>query len=284
VIKLFSLLCIYFISGLPSGCNKETAPGTEASVFDSIPVINKLNFTINEVSGIADSRNNIGNLWAHQDKNNPPVITLIKYDGTRTKNIYLKGVTNRDWEEIAIYNNDIYIAETGDNDLAYGNYKFYKFPEPNAGTDTIYTIETINFTYPDGTHDSEAFIIDPDSKHIYIITKRDNPSRIYRLSYPYNQNNVVSLVGNLPYTAVVGAAISADGKEIIIKTYTNLFYYSRSANESPSTTLKKNYTNIPYIIEPQGEAVCFSADGKGYFTLSERGFSNEVNLYFYKRK
>jgi hypothetical protein len=284
LIKSIVFISIYCFSLFNYSCKKDPASNTEITLFDSIPIVKKLNFTINEVSGIADSKNLTGHLWAHQDKNNPPVLTLIKHDGTRTKSIFLKGVTNRDWEEMTLFNNDIYIAETGDNDQVYGNYKFYKFPEPNALIDTIYNIETINFTYPDGSRDSEAFIIDPDSKHIYIITKRDNPSRIYRLSYPYNTNNTVSLVGTLPYSAVVGAAISADGKEIIIKTYTNLFYYSRSANESPSATLKKTYSNIPYIIEPQGEAVCFSADGKGYFTLSEKGFSNEVNLYFYKRK
>jgi hypothetical protein len=283
LIKIIVFICIYIISGFTTSC-KNDADIIVNQIFDSIPSVNKLNPIINEISGIADSKINNGFLWAHADRGNPPVLYLVNYNGNISKTIFLKGVTNRDWEEMALFENHIYIAETGDNSHVYSSYKFYKFPEPNATTDTVYNIETINFTYPDGSHDSEAFIIDPDSKHIYIITKRDNPAKIYRLDYPYSGSNVVSLTGTLPYSAVVGAAISLDGKEIIIKTYTNLFYYKRNSNEAPSEVLKKSYIQLPYKIEPQGEAVCFSNNGTGFFTLSEKGFSNEVNLYFYKRK
>jgi len=82
----------------------------------------------------------------------------------------------------------------------------------------------------------------------------------------------------------VGAAISPNGKEILVKTYTNLFYYSRKNNEDISETLKKEYSKIGYIMEPQGEAVAFANNNSGFFTLSEKGFSNAVSLYFYPRK
>jgi hypothetical protein len=88
----------------------------------------------------------------------------------------------------------------------------------------------------------------------------------------------------LPYTGVVSAAISPDGKEILVKTYTNIFYYSRTAGESIGTTLQKRYKNLPYKMEPQGEAVSFALDGSGFFTVSEKGFANSVNINFYNRK
>ena len=53
--------------------------------------------------------------------------------------------------------------------------------------------------------------------------------------------------------------------------------------ETINAALQKTYASIPYIIEPQGEAVCFSATNDGYFTLSEKGSAAEVRLYFYKR-
>jgi hypothetical protein len=91
-------------------------------------------------------------------------------------------------------------------------------------------------------------------------------------------------VGHLPYTGIVSAAISTDAKEIMIKTYTNLFYYQHSFNETIDQTLQKNYTNLPYTLEPQGEAVAFAADGSGFYTVSEKSFASSVNVYFYKRK
>ena len=37
------------------------------------------------------------------------------------------------------------------------------------------------------------------------------------------------------------------------------------------------------ISEPQGEAVCWAADGSGYFTLSEERNNRPAHLYFYPR-
>jgi hypothetical protein len=37
-------------------------------------------------------------------------------------------------------------------------------------------------------------------------------------------------------------------------------------------------------MEPQGEAVSFALDGSGFFTVSEKGFANSVNINFYNRK
>ena len=156
-------------------------------------------------------------------------------------------------------------------------------PEPAAAIDAVATIETIPFIYPDGAHDAEAFLIDVATRHIYIITKRDNPSKIYRLSYPYSSsNNTVAMVGTLPYSGVVSATSSGD--EIIIKTYTNLFYYKQAQNQSIEQCLQKPYSNLSYVIEPQGEAVSLASNGSGFYTVSEKGWAPVVNIYYYRRK
>jgi hypothetical protein len=273
-----------FISGvlLLCQCHKNASPSAPAPVFDSVPTVKPLIPLVNEISGIADSKLNPGYLWGIEDSGNPPQLYLIGHEGIVSKKIFLKGITNRDWEEVTLCNGNIYIAETGDNAAVYNNYSFYKFSEPSSSVDTVSTIETISFTYPDGSHDAEAFLIDSSSKNIYIITKWDNPSKIYRLNYPYQSNNIVTLVGSLPYTGVVSAA--GFGNEIIIKTYTDLFYYQRSQNENIEQSLKKSYTHLPYVIEPQGEAVSFADNGAGYYTISEKSFAPSVNIYFYKRK
>ena len=264
-------------------CQKNHQSLVTRAAFDSVPSTRALNPILNEISGIADSRENPGYLWGQEDSGNPSQLYLINHDGTVLKKIYLAGITNRDWEDMALFNGQIFIAETGDNAQAYGNYKFYKFREPSASVDTVKNIETINFSYPDGSHDAEAFLIEPATNDIYILTKRDNPSKIYRLTYPFNAttSNLVTLVGTLPYTGVVSAAISGD--EIIVKTYTDLFYYKLAQNESLQQALQKTYTTLSYVVEPQGEALTFSVNGSGFYTISEKAFASMVNLYFYKR-
>jgi hypothetical protein len=270
--------CSFFLGQ----CQRNHELPRTVPVFDSIPSTKTLNPLVNEISGIADSKANPGYLWGQEDSGNPPQLYLINHDGLVSKKIYLAGIANRDWEDITLFNDDIYIAETGDNAQAYASYRFYKLHEPSGVTDTVSNIETINFTYPDGSHDAEAFLIDASTRNIYIITKRDSPSKIYRLGYPYSAtNNAVILVGTLPYTGVVSAA--SLGNEIIIKTYTSLYYYKRAQNESTEQCLQKPYTVLPYAMEPQGEAVSFATNGSGFYTISEKGFASMVNLYFYKR-
>lgn len=289
VLKKLSLYCstaFYLLLILLPACSKGSASPNTVPLFDSVPTKKPVTPIINEISGIADSKINPGYLWGLEDSGNPPQIYLIGHSGTVLKTIYIKDVFNRDWEDMAIMDNNIYIGEIGDNNQSYTEYSIYKFPEPASSVDTIKNVETIRFTYPDGSHDAEAFLVDANTKDIYIITKRDNPSRIYKLAFPYATASVNKLVriNELPYSGVVSAALSPDNKAILIKTYTNLYYYKKSAGESIEQVLQKTFTSLPYTLEPQGEAVSFAADNSGFYTLSEKGFFTSVSLYFYKRK
>jgi hypothetical protein len=281
--------CLLFPLYLPvvsfTSCHKRASP-VPLTIFDSVPVVKPVLPMINEISGIADSKVNAGYLWGEEDSGNPPAIFLIGHSGSIFKNVYIKGAVNRDWEDMALSGTDLFIADIGDNNQVYSDYTIYTFPEPEKSTDTISSFSTIRFKYEDGSHDAEAFIVDPALKDIYLITKRDNKSRIYKLAFPYSYTslNIATQVGTLPYGGVVSATISADGKEILVKTYPAVLHYTRTTQESIPQVLGKNYTAIPYKMEPMGEAVTFAADNSGYYTLSEKGFSNNVNLYYYKRK
>jgi hypothetical protein len=274
-----------FIGVVLVGCGQDETPAPEEIPdFVQVPVVGAVTGLITETSGIADSKRNPGYLWVHEDGGNPAQLYLLSHDGTSVKTIFLRGAANRDWEDMVLAGNDLYIADIGDNAEVNKRNTIYKFPEPQATSDTVTNFESIDFTYPDGAHDAEAFLVDHQSKDIFIITKRENSSRIYKISYPYKRTglNTAELVGTLPYKAVVSAALSADGKGIIIKTYTSLFYYARNQQESIEKALSGKYTILPYNLEPQGEAVTFSIATKGYFTLSEKAYKDEVNLNFYK--
>jgi len=265
-------------------CKKNSANGKEELVFDTIPEKHVLQPLIREVSGIADSHIHPGFLWAHEDSGNPCQLYLIGHNGVVSKKVFLKGISNRDWEDMCISNGMIYIAETGDNNSVYPSYKFYRFPEPLTDVDTVYNIETINFNYPDYPHDAEAFITDVSSGDIFVITKRDSRSKIFRLSPQTGINITAVPEGELPFSGVVSAAISKDGKEILVKTYTGVYFYTRKPGEGIPDALKHTAKSIGYISEPQGEAICFADDNSGFFTLSEQAWANTLYLNFYRRK
>ena len=144
---------------------------------------------IDEASGIADSKTNPGYLWVQQDSGNPNEIALLSHDGSFLKAIGINGVVNRDWEDMALANGPvngtdyIYLADIGDNSLAFSSYFIFRFVEPPAAATTVANVDKITFRSPDGPHDAEAILVDNNTKDIYIITKQGNPSRIYKLAY-----------------------------------------------------------------------------------------------------
>ena len=281
-IKHNSFLLLIIIATLFTACKKKNNT-EDKPLFASVPSANVITPLVAEISGIAASAANPGYIWAHEDSGTPTQLYLVGNNGSVAKKIFIKKTTNRDWEEMALVQQDIYIAETGDNNQAYTNYRFYKFPEPLMSADTVFAVDTISFTYPDGSHDSEAFLVDATTRDIFIITKRDIPSRIYKLSFPYTANMVASLEGNLGYSGVTGATISPDQSEIMLRTYSAIHYYKRAAGQTIAQALASSFTALQHQSETQGEALCFSRDGSGYYTVSEKAFANAVNLYFYQR-
>lgn len=245
---------------------------------------------IDEASGLADSHANPGFLWVNEDSQRPTAIHLLEHNGQYRKKVFIKNVTNRDWEEIALADGPtagkkyLYIAETGDNDHVYAEYIFYRFEEPSASADTVFQSDVIRFKYADGSHDSEAFFVDPATKDIYMITKREAKSRVYKIAYPQSTSglNTASFVVELPYNMVTAASYSSQN-ELIIKNYSEVYYYKRGVGQSIADMLYPGIIKLKYAPEPQGEAVAFAADNSGYFTLSEKSFAPGVSLVFHKR-
>lgn len=266
--------------------NTQTEPPVTAG-YEKVPQSFALtNGVIKEASGIADSKNNPGYLWVEQDSGNPPMLYLLKHDGVISDSVYIKGATNRDWEDIILAGENLYIGDIGDNNASYGEYTIYKLAEPAAGTDTVTTFERIKFTYADSAHDAEAFLVDPSTNDIYIITKRDAKSKLYKLSYPQSTTatNEAVYIMDLTFSGAVSAALSPDSKEIIIKTYMQLYHYDKKAGEKIEDALAKAPSTLDYQVEAQGEAISFSLDNKGFFTLSEEALGITPKLNFYKRK
>lgn len=242
---------------------------------------------------MVDSRSMPGNLWVQQDSGSPAEIALLGHDGKAKGKITVPNAQNIDWEDMSsgpgpqANVNYLYVADIGDNNAQYATRTIYRFPEPASLSTPISQVERINFRYPDGPRDAEAVLVDPQTRDIYVVSKLDTRVRLYRLKYPQNINEVTvaEALGEIPISVVTGAAISNDGTEILLRTYTNVYYYKRQSGQSlPDAIQLQAGRTLPYRLEPQGEAVCFDREDKGYYTLSEKFQAPAVSLYFYARK
>ncbi len=253
---------------------------------------------IDEASGIAASKKNQNVLWLHNDSGDSARIFAINQNGKHLGVFSLTGVANRDWEDISVgpgpnpAKDYLYIAEIGDNLAQYDMKYIYRISEPqvNAYQQPVYVTlgnpDIIKFKYPDGPRDAEALFIDPLTKDIYIISKRENNVRVYLLSYPQSLKDTLTpeFITELPVTQIVAGDISFDGREILLKDYDNIYYWKREINQSVAEAFIQNqFYNLPYIREPQGEGICWSFNADGYYTVSEEPLNIPAHLYFYPK-
>lgn len=287
--RLLPLLMLFFACK-KSSTQTETPP---APGYESAPQAIALTGTkVKEASGITYSKVNKNKLWVEQDSGNPPLLYLLQNDGAITDSVLLDGATNRDWEDVVTGNGPangksfLYVGDIGDNNQQYDEYYIYRFEEPAEGVKQVIVFDKIRFTYADGKHDAEALLVDNTTSDIFIITKRDAKSRVYRLAYPQNTTsvNVAQFVSELTYSGVVSACLSPANDEIIIKTYTDLYHYTSKPGEGVAAALAAAPEQLDYQMEAQGEAACFAADGSGFYTLSEEALGVVPTLNFYKRK
>ncbi len=294
---LFSLIIIFVVSSCdwfkstPTPTPTETIPNFETTPKSSLLPSN----IANEASGVADSRSMPGNVWVQEDGDNPNLLHQFSHSGEYKGNIQMP-FPNRDWEDISIGvgpengKNYIYIAEIGDNNAVYNNqYYIYRFLEPQSLSEQVTNFDRISFQYPDGSRDAECILLDPATKDIYIVTKREFNVRIYQLPYPQSTTEIqtAKFVQAIPFLIITSGGISSDGKEIVLRNYDALYYWYRKDGASITTTLARNRDKLlPYTKEPQGEGFCFDRNNKGYFTNSERpdGTTEPTYLYYYAKK
>ena len=85
-------------------------------------------------------------------------------------------------------------------------------------------------------------------------------------------------ITTLPYSQIVSGSISPDGQKVLLKNYTNIYYWEKLDGENLMSMFLRSPKNLPYHREPQGEAIAWSRDGCAFFTLSESRWSEPANL------
>ena len=146
----------------------------------------------------------------------------------------------------------------------------------------------MDLVYPDGAHNAESMFMDPVSKKIFIVTKSGTgESIVFRKSPPHRGETTTTLteVTRLDFshtplsgTNTTSADISADGTEILIKTYTSTFLWRRD----PGATVWDAFKTSPCpISNGPGEAIGMTPDKRSYFTIAE---GSNVALYRFDRQ
>ncbi len=238
------------------------------------------NEEVNESSGVAASGLQTGLFFTHNDSGDSARFFRFsrtgKVDGVYT----LKGVEAQDWEDMAAATVEgksyLYFGDVGDNDEDRENVLVHRVPEPtSAGTQTLTEVESYTIKYPDGAHNCETLFVTSGGE-IWVVTKDVGGNSIaFVLSKPkgtgaYTFRKVAELTidtGGFGGKYVTGGAVSPDGKFVVLRTYSAALEFSVPLKFEDWT--KSEPHNVRTALEQQGEAICYSKNGKSLVTTSE---------------
>lgn len=198
-------------------------------------------------------------------------------------------------EDLAITKDGtLWVADTGDTDLERDRVALWKI-SPDRKTATIYRL-----TYPDGKHDAEALLMQPNGKPVIVTKDLDGGgvSGIYVANSPLKPEASTPLTkagefkvsstgtggnrfGVVGQKLVTGATLSPDGKRAVVRTYSDAYEWTVSGGNVVAALTKGKPFRTPLPDEPQGEAIAISQDGKTYVTATEGTSNDRPRLFSY---
>jgi len=244
------------------------------------------------VSGLVVSQRYPNRLYVHSDSGGEAAVFVLDTLGNELGRLDLSGLKNRDWEDIAIGpgpngSSYIYVADIGDNEAKHEEIYLYRFAEPellqSIPSDAI---DQVKLQFPGGPKDAETLLADPITGTLFLVSKREPKNGLYQVPATAFEKGSATLekVHEFDFNSSVAGDISKDGSQLLIKTYLAVFYWKRTEKQSLLEALKAPPMRLPYVPEPQGEAIGFNFKGDAYFTLSEKRNGVIPTLYRYPKK
>lgn len=258
-----------------------------ATAFTQIATWQLKNTAVNESSGVVASTRYKDVFWTHNDSGDGPNLYAFDRDGNNLGTFTLQGITVRDCEDVAIRHHKgksyLYLGDIGDNNRQRTEIVVYRIEEPtpdkNGGTQTTSRFDTFRLKYPDGAYDCETLMVHPKTGDFYLVTKaQDGQSRVYKQSNPQPLTGVqtmqylatITFSGGTPAERLTtGGDIAPDGRKLVIRTYLTAWEFILPSGQSFDAIFGTEARRVALPIQPQGEAICYTANGKTWIITSE---------------
>ncbi len=236
---------------------------------------------LDELSGLAASRRYPGLLYAHNDSGDSARVFLIKPNGETVAQIQLKGAYARDWEDMTLAGEHVYVGDIGDNLGWRDATQIYRFKEPALDPQKLnqsleIAPETFAVRYPGGPRDAETLFAAPDGR-LWILSKDKDGSSLFAARFEAGKTRTLARIGakirfgatNQRTTLATGGDFSPDGRKFVVTTYSQIHEWKLPApfEVSNLANLKPTVRALPSL--RQCESVCYSADGKQILVSSE---------------
>lgn len=245
-----------------------TAPADAAHTADPKPaeLFSFADDRITESSMLARSAAHDGVWWTANDSGDSARIFAVDKTGRTLAEVTYDGPA-RDVEAMAIGTNKrIYVGDIGDNLSNQKTVTVYSLPEPEELEDQKVKARTYKFKYPDGPHNAEALLINPQTNRLYIVTKEMPRSAIYAAPTPDEMSrtevNELEKIGNAP-AIISDGTFTPDGRRVLLRSFDSLTVLSWPALKTTGTAkLPTQIVGESLAMGTDDDSVLFGSEGK----------------------
>jgi hypothetical protein len=246
-------------------------PPAPASAADGPSVVCRFaDDRLTEISGITWSAQHPGVYWVHNDSSGGPYLYAVDGSTCATlARIRVGGIGARDLEAVATGVDPagrpvLWLGDIGDNRDSWPEVRLHAVREPADLVDQQVQATTYRFTYADGSHNAEALLASPTSPDVWVVTKQLARGGVWTV--PLSTSAVtearrVARVGGL----VTDAAVPPDGSTFVLRDYLGARLFAMP----PRNASVDGGTRVGLPVQPQGEAITFTADGSALLVASE---------------
>ena len=249
---------------------------------------------LDEASGLVAGRKNAGLLWTHNDSGDSPRLFAMDPDGRHRAIVELSGAPHGDWEDIAIGVDPetgeplLFVGDIGANGGARETLVVYAVREPVVDVDeltaTMSDWRAIELAFPGGDAlNADTLMVDPVTGDLLLAAvEADGQTGIFRAAAPlsFDGTMILERVAGIPLgegaldgdPVPTGGEISPRGDRILLRTADRAWMWLRDQTAGIDAAWSTDPCPMPLASEPRGEAIGFSADGAGFYTVSEERF------------
>ncbi|MDX6294387.1 MAG: hypothetical protein QOH50_3462 [Kribbellaceae bacterium] len=179
---------------------------------------------IKESSGLIKSQKYAGTWWTSNDSGDTARIFGVNQNGDVKAVLTFKAPV-QDVEALAIDSDGtIYIADIGDNKSSRQMISVYTIPEPAKLENQRMKFHRYDFVYPDGAHDAETLLIQPDTHRLYLVTKVANGKGAFYAAPAQasvkGTNDLTRLADAPP--GITDGTFLPDGKSLVLRSYVDI--------------------------------------------------------------
>ena len=184
---------------------------------------------IKECSGVAASRQYPDIFWVHSDGAREHLYAINRKGEIRAE-FKVKGAEFHDWEDITIdTNNNLYAADTGNNNSKRAEVAVYQFPEPDpsTGKKNVHVTRQWILRYPVVPRDCESIVVLGTNGFLFSKVTKNRLAEVFTFplqesSGPITLKPLCSLLIDSPVTAT---AVSPNCKRFAAISKLGAFFF-----------------------------------------------------------